>query len=376
MRIVFLTNHAWGTPNKAGFHRLAEACEKMGHQVLFITTGLSIFSFLRGDIRLKTGRPRNHLRRELPGLFSYLHFTLFHPHTLMIPLLNRMTAGCVRRYDRYCFGEAESMIREADVIFYESCSAICLLDKMKKLAPRARHIYRASDIIRVMRSLHPEVFRMEQENIPRFDMVSVPNQSMYDHFRFAKALFYHGHGVDKDVYDQVTESPYPSGTQNCVFIGTSHLDVPFLRIVCEAFRQVQFHIIGPFQQNFRRENLHYYGRMEYLESLKYLKFATVGLYCLSHKKRKIIGSFGQSMKIIQYQYCRLPIVLPSSCHAPGESDEFFYYDPQDTESIINTMRAALSAEHKACWSEDCHSWREVANSILSDLRSLDERKGE
>lgn len=372
MRIVFLSNHAWGTPNKAGFYKLAEACNALGHHVLFITTGLSIFSFLRRDIRLKTGRPLNRLCEENFGLYSYLHFTILHPHTLLFSWLNRMTAGCVRRYDRYSFGEAEPQIREADVIFYESCSSVCLLKKMKEFAPGAKHVYRASDIITIMRSLHPEVLRMERENIPLFDMVSVPNEMMFSHFRANSHLFLHQHGVDKEAYDQENRNPYHPGTQNAVFIGNSFLDDDFMKTVCDAFPDVLFHVIGPLPQNVRKKNLHYYQRMEFEDSLKYLKFASVGLYCIHHKKPKIMLSFGRSNKIIQYQYCLLPIVIPEMYKKNLESDECFFYDPEDKGSIVKAMRAALDAPHRSCWRDPCRSWRQVAGSILSDLHVPDQ----
>ena len=370
MRIVFLSNHAWGTPNKAGFHKLAEGCETMGHHVLFITTGLSLFSFLRRDIRLKTGRRLNRLCKETTRLYSYLHFTLFHPHTLLLPFLNHLTAGCVRRYDRYSFGEAEPLIRKAHVIFYESCSAVCLLQKMKEFVPGAKHVYRASDIIIAMHSLHPEVFQIERENIPQFDLISVPNKIMMPHFSSCRHLFYHTHGVDKNAYDQETRNPYLPGTRNCVFIGNSLFDDKFVNTVCDAFPDVHFHVIGPIRRNVRKPNLHYYGRMEYAESLKYLKFASVGLYFIHHEKPAVMRSFGQSVKIIQYRYCMLPIVIPELYRKNCDSDEFFFYDPTNPASIVNAVQAALDAPHKPEWRATCRTWCQVADSILSDLHSL------
>jgi len=375
MRIVFLSNHAWGTPNKAGFYKLAEAFNALGHHVLFITTGLSIFSFLRRDIRLKTGRPLNRLREECPGLYSYLHFTLFHPHTLLIPLLDRMTAGFVRRYDRYSFGEAEPLIRDADVIVYESCSSVCLLKKMKELAPDARHVYRASDIITIMRSLHPEVFQMERENIPLFDMVSVPNETMFRHFQSNKHLFLHPHGVDKDYYDRENRNPYRPGTQNAVFIGNSFFDDKFMEIVCDAFPQVIFHVIGSIPQRVRKKNLLYYQRMGYEDTLKFIKFASVGLYCIHHERSEIMLSWGRSNKIIQYQYCLLPIVIPDTYRKNLGSDEFFFYNTADRESIVDAMQRALNSPHKSCWRDSCISWKQVAGSILSDLHSCGQGEG-
>ena len=109
--------------------------------------------------------------------------------------------------------------------------------------------------------------------------------------------------------------------------------------------------------------------MKYAESLKYLKFASIGLYFIHHDRPAVMRSFGQSVKIIQYQYCMLPIVIPELYRADCDTDEFFFYDPEDPRSIVDAVRTALASPHKTAWRNGCLSWRQVTDSILSDLRA-------
>ena len=365
MRLVLLSNHAWGTPNKAGFHLLAEAFWKLGHTVTFITTGLSFFSVMRRDRRLKTGRPLKRLHEEAPGLYTYLHFTPLHPHTLVFKPLDALTSPLVRRYGMYSLGEAESHIRQADIIFYESCSAICLLERLKNLAPSAIHVYRASDLLLVMRSLHPEVRRMEKRIIPEFDMVSVPTPTMAKHFSGNSHVFIHEHGVDTELFNRPCESPFEPSTRNAVFIGNSQLDCSFLDAVPPAFPDVQFHLIGSVSPNTKHANVHCHGLMDFCDTIKFLKFATVGLYCMRNPNPAVMDSYGRTLKMKQYMYCMLPVVLPVECNNM-ESDEFFQYDFHDVESMVSAMAKALNSPHKAEWQASCRDWKQVAISILED----------
>ena len=342
---------------------MAEAFREMEHTVTFVTTGLSLFSVIRRDIRLRTGRPLNKLVEESPRLFSYLHFTLFHPHTLILKPLNILTSSFVHRYALYSLGEAEEHIRQADVIFYESSSSICLLERMKELAPGARHVYRASDLLGMMRSLHPEVRRMEAELIPQFDMISVPISVMMRHFAGNSTVRLHEHGVNMKLFDRDYASPYEPDVKNCVFIGNAHLDYSFLDIVALAFPDVQFHIIGSVARRVRHDNIRYHGVMAFESTMAYLKHATVGLYCLHSFDSAIMETYGRSLKMKQYMYCMLPVVLPVQC-VYEDSDEFFPYRFDCRSSMLSAMEHALSSPHRAEWKAKCRDWNQVAKEIL------------
>ena len=53
MKILLLTHHYYFSKKKAGFHFIADSLEKAGHEIVFCTTTISIWSLLRLDRRLK-----------------------------------------------------------------------------------------------------------------------------------------------------------------------------------------------------------------------------------------------------------------------------------------------------------------------------------
>lgn len=369
MNIVFLTNHAWGTANKAGFHLLAEAYAALGHRVTFVTTGLSWFSVLRHDARLRTGRPRNRLVREGDRLDSYLHFTPLHPHTLVVGFLNRLTASFVRRYANYSLGEAEIRIREADVVIFESCSAVALVKKVRTLNPSAKLVYRASDVITCMRSIHPELVNVEQEMLPLFDLVSVPTPAMEGRFRAARRVTVHFHGVQKDLFDSASDSPYRGQAQrNCVFVGMGNLDEAFLGMAARRFPEVLFHVIGPVARPVSESNVRYYGRLPFAETIPYVKFADVGLAVCRTADLEVLRSYGYSLKMRQYAYVGLPVVMPSGIPT-GERANLFRYDFDDEASIVSALSGALAASHIFEPAGRVDDWQDVAKKILEDLCS-------
>lgn len=368
MNIVLLSNHAWGTANRAGFHLLAESFAALGHRVTFVTTGLSFFSVLRRDARLKTGRPLNRLVAESARLESYLHFTPLHPHTLVVGLLNRLAAPFVRRYANYPLGAAEARLRAADVVFFESCSAVALVRRVKELAPLAKLVYRASDVITCMRSLPPEMERVEREVLPLFDLVSVPTATMLTRFAGARRVVHRPHGVAVEAYDSATKSPYPADGKRAVFVGMSDFDENFLRIAAASFKDVQFHVIGPLPQTVEAQNVVYHGRMPFAATVPYVKFADVALGTRRSSNLEILRSLGTSLKMLQYRHCALPIVMPEAIDAPWP-EGCFRYRFDDAASIRAAFAAALASGRRPERANDAADWKTVAKGMLEDLCS-------
>lgn len=365
MKIALLSNHAWGTANKAGFHMLAASYAALGHEVTFVTTGLSLFSVLRRDARLKTGRPLNRLVAESARLESYLHFTPLHPHTLVAGFLDRLTAPLVRRYGRYGLGEAAPRVAEADVVFFESCSALCLMRKVREMNPRARLVYRASDVITRMRSLHPEVAKVEREVLPLFDLVSVPTLHMAGRFAAAAKTAVHRHGVDVSAFE-AAENPYSPGGTNAVFVGMSDLDGGFLRIAAGRFPDVTFNLVGPFRREIEMPNVVYRGKLPFRETVGFVKFADVALTALRRLDPELLETFGTSLKMNMYRYCGLPVVIPEAIPVPWQ-EGCFKYRFDDADSISEAMSKAIASGRDPSRRDGVKSWKEVAEAILDDL---------
>lgn len=362
MRIAILSNHYYRSKRKAGFHHLADAWCALGHEVTFITTGFSLFSYLRHDPRTRyPDLERNKLVTERPGLYSYVHFTTWHPHTLLLPFLDRLTGPYVTRYERFCLGAAEAKIAEADLVVYESCCSLFLVDKCRMLAPGAKHVYRVSDDITAMRSMHPRLEGVEQEIAKKVDLISTPCEYLQQKFSGQPNALLQPHGMDTSAYDAIDASPY-LGRGHLVFVGNSLLDFEFLRVAAEAFPDLSFHILGPFARVVGRENIYYYGELSFRDTIAYVKFADVGLCTIATKNMEYLTSLTDSLKVKQYRYCGLPIIASGAINMRRSG--VFYYERGNRESIVRTVRAALSCPKNEDWKTEVNDWKTVAGGII------------
>lgn len=367
MKISLLSNHYYRSLRRAGFHFLADALHAAGHEVTFITTGLSWISYARRDYRCSYPGIREahgRLCEERPGFFSYVHFTMWHPHTLIIPPLDYMSSRFVYRYDRFSMGEVEEKIASSDIIIYESCNALFLVQKCRKLAPEARHVYRVSDDVRVLRSAHPELQIVEKKESQAFDLISVPCAYLAEKFSQSCNVRLHPHGVNTMLFDAVDHSPYPGGV-NAVFVGNAYLDYEFIKKASEACPEIMFHLIGPFREDLQRDNVLYHGEMAFEDTVPYVKFADVGLYCLDLSCSSHSKSFTDSLKLKQYRYCGLPVVAPIGLDLHREG--IFYYDASRSDSYRAALTDALQCGRDPTRADEVSGWDAVAADILSDL---------
>jgi 2-beta-glucuronyltransferase len=362
--VTFITGHYYLSPRRAGFHNLADAAHRAGRRINFVTAGYSLLSYLRGDHRTRIpGIRKNHNRivETRPAFTSYVHFTLWHPHTLMLPALNRLSMSFMDSYGEDGIGGLLPLARETDVFVFESMSGLFLFKRFRRENPVARTVYRVSDDVRLLRSAHPRLIELEREIAPLFDRVSVPSRAMLEKFPGLPSLRLDRHGLDKAAFEARAASPYPKGSRNAVYVGTWDIDRDFLKYAAQACPECVFHIIGPMKPGPPLPNVRHHGEMPFAATIPYVKFADAGLMILPYKN-EFSAVFTDSLKIIQYRYCGLPIVAPDFLDL--RRDGVFYYRPGDAESCARAAREALRSERDPARAGEVRSWDEVARDVL------------
>ena len=365
--ITFLTGHYYNSPRRAGFHNLADAMQGMGAQVNFVTVGYSFISTLRGDYRGKIPGIKENINRSVsirPGLTSYVHYTAWHPHTLVLPTLDALTGPLMEKYGQGDLGDLLPIIKATDIFVFESMSALFLFKRCQAENPNACYIYRVSDDVRILGSTHPRLVELEREIAPLFQCISIPTAWMEEKFKGLPQLRLDRHGLDKAAYDACTVSPYAAGTQNAVFVGTGYLDEEFISTAAAQNPQCCFHIIGPMAAKLPAANVFYLGEQPFARTIPYIKFADVGLAVRSYRKG-FSASLTDSLKILQYRYCGLPIVSPDFIDL--RRDGVFYYQPGDAASMAQAMQKALGTPKNPMWAREVRSWDEVAKDILGTV---------
>ncbi|MBQ4568378.1 MAG: hypothetical protein IJA79_09730 [Desulfovibrio sp.] len=368
MKIVLLSNHWYPSPRRAGFHHLANAWHSQGHTISFITVGFSIISWLRRDFRCHFKgiyQACNKWQHICDKFDSYVFFTLWHPHTTMIPSLDRFLSPYLLYYDRLIPQTLIERISEADIIVYESCTALYLFQFFNRISPSAKHIYRVSDDIRTMKSTPYGMITLEEKIYQQFSMISTPCSHLIQKFKKNKNTIIHKHGLHKEYIDNINTSPYNKKNINIVFCGIGFYDRLSVHLMAKNHPDIYFHIIGIKRPlGHIPDNILYYGEIPYRETIPYIKYADVGLYTLKPSASRPMDAYTDSLKIMQYRYCGLPIIAPDFLNLNREG--VFYYTPGQEESCSKTIINAIKhGKHKEYANEIC-SWNKVALNILED----------
>ena len=353
-RVILLSGHYLGSKRRAGFHHLANAFWNLGWDVTFATVAISLLSRLRGDYRFAypVREEANRLVPVRERLTSFVLMTRTHPGNLGFGLANRLSTPWFARYARVPLGALEERLRDADLVVFEGTAALLLVERIRRLAPNARLVYRASDDLRVL-GVHPLILEAEARAVPLFDLVSVPTREIADVLEPYGPVEVHPPAIDKAPFDQPTDSPY-GDEPAAVFAGVSPLfDYDSLATAAELAPHVAFHVVGPPRRPLP-ENVSFHPELPFEQVVPYLQHATYGLLLFPSG----YGSLRQGNKVAQYSYCRLPIVAPS--HLEADRPNLCLFEPGDRQSLGRALAEAERMPHSPAFAEDVMSAEELA----------------
>jgi 2-beta-glucuronyltransferase len=359
-RVILVSPAYLGSKRRIGFHHLARAYRSLGWDVVFVTAPISFLSRLRGDYRFEypVREEANRLVRVDEGLMSYVLMTRWQPGNLRTPLANRLSSQLFRRYARVPLGELEDLLPSADLIVFEGTAALLLVPRFRRLAPRARIVYRASDDLRRL-PVHPLLLAAQAEAVAQVDLTSVPTSEMAAAIEPYGPVQVHSPAIDKEALDRRTASPYGAGPA-AIFAGVTPLfDYGTLAAAARLAPHVSFHIVG-LPPREMPANVTFHAEMPYDDVVPYLQHATYALLFFPPG----YPSLGQGNKVAQYSYCRLPVVAPSFFET-GRPNMCFY-DVGDEGSLGHALTAAEAMPHEQSFAEDVLSAEELAQILAGE----------
>ncbi|HYE52988.1 MAG TPA: hypothetical protein VEB20_25545 [Azospirillaceae bacterium] len=364
-RAVLLSGHYYASHRKANFHFLADALAADGWDVTFVTTQISPVSRLRGDPRFEypveaeAGRPV----AKPGGVTSFVWMTPFHVFHLRSDLMDRLSAPLFGLYPRLPLGALEPIVRAADLIMVESTGALLLVERLRRLNPRARLVYRVSDDTRNL-GQHRIVVEAEERVLPLFDLVSAPSRYTVRRFGHLPNIRFQPHGVDVSVFDRPTPRPYPPGGVHLVSVGHSFFDYDFADAASALFPDWTFHLVGKLERRFERPNVRWYGEIPFAETVPFVQHADAGLapYVYREGAETLADS---SLKLTQYTWCRLPSVAPDFA-TRADRPHVLGYNPGDRDSIYAALQAARNFDRQSVSRAGIRSWAELARLIAGD----------
>lgn len=353
-KVILFTSHRYGSKRKAGFHWLADAFLNKGFEVFFVTC-LSSIDKIRGDDRFNIPNPVsfNEVIKINSSLSEIVFFELLRP-VAVNKYFDKISGLMFNRYGRVFPGFMVDLIRNADVIVFESIYQLMYSRSARKINPGAKFIYRVSDDLNVFN--YHEIARLYEKSIgDEFDIISSPSPRIHEKFSHLRNSCLEPHGVPTEIYDREMESPYFPNSINAIFAGTSLLDSWFVSAAAENFENINFHYIGPFNPSdfSSGSNIIFHGEKAYSDVVPFIKHANFGMNPL------VKGGFGNSNKVQQYAYSGIPVVQSSLNISTYEICS--YYHLCDLESVKLAIRWAISNPDIPSVKEEIPSWDSIVN---------------
>jgi len=364
-KAVLITSHFWNSKRKAGFHNIADSLLKKNYEVLFLTGNASYIHHLKGDYRAELIKksPLNVLTKDSENFKRFIRFTTLHPVNYRNSVLNKIFLPSVKKYSNTLsgFNELNEFIRSSDLFIFESFPGLLWFDHFKSLNTKAKYVYRVSDDLRQL-NRHPYVIEHENKLVSLFDLISVPSEYFLKLFMKGNVKLHH-HGISKELFDKAIDNPYKDHDSfKFVFTGNAYLDKEFLNIASEAPTKDEFHILGPFKKNNSGGKVLYYEEMDFHKTIPFIKFADAGLHTLEYSRGA--ESFSDSLKVIQYTYCRLPVIAPE--FIKSSRNNFIFYKPGNKESIQNAIDKVKEYDKSKTDVSGIISWDELTDKLIND----------
>ncbi|ANQ85399.1 glycosyl transferase family 1 [Azoarcus olearius] len=356
-RYLVLSAHDYRTPRRASIHFIADELARRG-QVRFFSLRYSALSKMKGDIRLAIDDRANQVE-HWNGVDCYLWKTPVHPFNSRRWYLRPFEDAMFWLYANSANPTLQEWIGEADVVVYESGIAPIFADLVRRINPRARQIYRASDSLATI-NVADYVKRRFVKASGDMDVIALLSPQLAGEMPTRDNVFHVPQGFDSSLESHSDPSPYGAGL-HAVSIGSMLFDPAFFEVASRAYPGITFHVIGSGSPRLPGygDNVRVYGEMKYVETLRYIKHARFGI---APYRSEAVPSYlaDSSMKLATYDYFGVPSVCPNA--VVGNYASRFGYTPGDEASIVAAIRLALAAPHER--QRQCLSWSEVVDRLL------------
>ncbi len=362
-RIFILSAHVCSpATRKTSVHFIAENWARAGHEVHFTTVGYSWLSALKRSERFHHLRRNQYNRytRQAENLNAGSYLPLVHGFSSSNPVLRPLIAPLLRAYGRHLPGFIVSTVAGSDLIVLESGTPLVFFDLLRRLNPSARMLYLCRDLLKTVGAAEA-IREIERARIASFDAVCVPSRKLGTLLPPGGNVVCVPQGVERDIFDDAGSSPYPAGTRNAVIAGDMLFDRAAVASMAEAVPEVNFHLFGVPWHGPVPGNVRLYGEQPFDVLAAHIRHADFGIapYRYGESEAYLAES---SLKLLQYAYCRLPVVLPDTVPVMrGNEIRYRSAGERDWRAVVER---ALAMRQDTAFHIETLSWREVANMTL------------
>ncbi|WP_205586439.1 MULTISPECIES: polysaccharide biosynthesis protein GumK [unclassified Rhizobium] len=363
-KIVILTSHAFLRGyRKASIHFIASCWAEQGDKVDFVTIGHSWLTLFKDRPRFRalSQDQANRFQVIAANLRAGAYLPPLHAFSSRNRFLNAANAGFFRLYGRYLPPFARRAIADADLVVIESGSALAFFSTIKRLNSKARTLYFCRDLLRSIGTA-PVLEEIQASQIGCFDAVCVPSERLGAMLPSGGRVCVIPQGVDTTLLDREQPSPYEPGSRNAISIGNMLFDQASVAAMAAAAPDVNFHVFGAAWSGWVQPNVTIYGERDFESIVPYLQHADFGIapYRLTADEVYLAES---SLKLAQYSYCGLPILLPDL--VPFTRANGIAYRLNGEVAWREKVDAALAMRRSTAFRDGIMTWDEVARQTLA-----------
>lgn len=365
-KIVILSSHVFLEGfRKASIHFVARRWAASGNDVFFTTVGHSALSRFKQKDRYEA------LRREQENRYASIELHLFagaylpplHAFSTARPFVNALVKPLFALYGRHLPAFVKDKIEAADLIVIESGTPVVFLDLVRRLNPRAKLLYFCRDLLRSVGAA-PYLREVEARGIGLFDSVCVPSRRLGEMLPSGGKVHFVPQGIEGAVFDRAEVSPYPEGSRNAVAVGDMLFDQVSVEAMAAAAPDVTFHLFGIRWRGDAPANIRVHGEQSFETLAAYIRHADIGLAPYRVNSSEVYLA-ELSLKLLQYGYCRLPVLLPDII--PVSRGNEITYSLEGSNDWRGIVGAALALPHSEAYRHGILTWDDVARQTLTTV---------
>ncbi len=361
MKVVLITGHSADQPRKTGFHFWASILAERGIDVDFVTVGVSCLSFFKRNRNLPKP-PFNEWVSVTDKIRKFIWMPIIHPIYLKNKISSFVAWPLFTLYPHMLPSSLQKSLLKTDVFIIENGCGTMLVPHLHRLNPDAKFIYNYSDSFSIIK-FHPVVIKSHFSALPFFDLIRLNSSYFKKDFPAATETHYIPQSIDKSSFDKDTKNPYQS-SKNVISVGDMIFDRDSVKNLAQAFPDWNFHLFGTGAKlSHQYKNVFEYGEVRFENIVPYMKYADIALAPYQDlPDAEYLGE--SSLKLVQYNYCKLPIVAPYFA-ASGRSHVLPYFQGKIGQNIQDAFIKAQSYDRQTIKTDDIRDWKDVIDLMLS-----------
>ena len=384
MKVTFVTFHNWITKRIGGFHKLAEATSKAGHEVVFLSFARPYYIMLKHEERLNANVLKelsNGVIYEIDNLGNKITNCTWPTLRIPQPLYRFLPSSINHFFQTHSlesFKKFQNKFLEGTEIFvFESCEGIELIDLIKKYNPKSKITYRPSDPI-MLDNANKENIRMEEKIMLQADMNYIVNLSGLELYRRKITNFDRRvkftmlpNGVDTSLFALTYDCPDVLKKKNTfLYVGARVIEWDLIIKAAKERPEYNFVIVCPENppKNFEKNasNLIYIPGISPKDVPAWITNASV-IIVPNPKGWYKIKPWGITAKYYQAMEAKKPIVVFEDT---DELCQYGVYVSHDYTSFINYLDKAIQGSSKFKYAFPRADWDTICQKFINSISCL------